>query len=81
MLSAGLIFIPMIAFTITILAVVFPNLIDLDHCPLSELCPALDESRLAFSSDYYIDFHLISVINSKLCVSSGHDDGVRVRRC
>lgn len=55
-LSAAYVVVPMVVFTIAILVIIFSNLLDLDHCPQSELCPLIDKPGLAVSSDYYINF-------------------------
>lgn len=46
----------MVAFTITILTIVFSHTIDLDECLQHDLCPFNDTSSSANSSDYYVDF-------------------------
>ena len=53
---AFLVVVPVIAFTITIISIVFVNLIDLNECPDRDLCPYTGSSGPANSSNYYVDF-------------------------
>lgn len=55
LLAASFVVIPMVAFTITIVAIVFSNIVDPKHCPRPELCPYRDVAAVN-SSDYYVDF-------------------------
>lgn len=56
MLLFSLVVVPMIAFTIAILAVVFSNIRDLNGCPDPGLCPYIGNAGPANSSNYYVDF-------------------------
>jgi hypothetical protein len=51
-----LVIVPMIAFTVTIISIVFVNSIDLNDCPDHDLCPYTNSPGPANSSDYYVDF-------------------------
>lgn len=53
---AFLVVVPIIAFTITLISIVFVNVIDLDECPDRALCPYTRNSGPANSSNYYVDF-------------------------
>lgn len=55
-LASSLIVIPMVAFTITILWVVFANKLHQAGCPYPELCPGPDVVNITSPSHYYIDF-------------------------
>lgn len=55
LVAASLIVIPMVAFTVAILAIVFSNIVDLYHCPEPELCPYRNVLPTN-GSDYYVDF-------------------------
>jgi hypothetical protein len=54
-LTSSLVVVPMVAFTVALLSMVFANRVNLDHCPHSSLCPYTDGSSPANSSDYYVD--------------------------
>ncbi|KAJ8108294.1 hypothetical protein OPT61_g8272 [Boeremia exigua] len=54
--TSSLVIVPMVAFTVTILAIVFTHTIDLDECLQQGLCPYDNTSRPGNSSDYYVDF-------------------------
>jgi hypothetical protein len=51
-LACGLVVIPMIAFTITLLCIVFSKIVSLDRCPYPDLCP----TNSTDSAYYYVDF-------------------------
>lgn len=53
--SCAVVMTPMIAFTVTILVVLYSNLIDLGYCPSSELC-SYSTARRNNATDYYVDF-------------------------
>jgi ABC-type Fe3+ transport system permease subunit len=54
---AFLVVVPIIAFTVTIISIVFVNSIDLNDCPDRDLCPYTNTTPgPANSSDYYVDF-------------------------
>jgi hypothetical protein len=53
---AFLVVVPIIAFTVTIISIVFVNSIDLNDCPDRDLCPYANSPGPANSSDYYVDF-------------------------
>jgi ABC-type Fe3+ transport system permease subunit len=53
---AFLVVVPVIAFTITIISIVFVNIVDLNECPDRDLCPYTDSLGPANSSNYYVDF-------------------------
>jgi hypothetical protein len=55
-LLSSAVVVPMLAFTITMLAVVFSHNLDLNACPDPGLCPYLDTPGPANSSYYYVDF-------------------------
>lgn len=55
LLSSASFILPMVAFTIALLAVVFLKRIDLDHCPYPELCPYLHGRGPSNSSACYVD--------------------------
>jgi hypothetical protein len=56
MLLSSLVVLPMVAFTVTMLVVVFSNMIDLNGCPDPGLCPYINNTGPANSSHYYVDF-------------------------
>jgi hypothetical protein len=56
MLLSSSVVVPMIAFTITMLAIVFSNIIDLNGCPDPGLCPYIGKPGPADSSHYYVDY-------------------------
>jgi hypothetical protein len=56
MLLSSLVVVPMITFTITMLAFVFSNKIDLNGCPDPGLCPYIGNAGPANSSHYYVEF-------------------------
>ncbi|KAK7179762.1 hypothetical protein PSPO01_14154 [Paraphaeosphaeria sporulosa] len=55
-LACGIVVIPMIAFTIAIIWVVFVNLINENHCPYPELCPGRDILNASSKHYYYVDY-------------------------
>ncbi|KAH6644208.1 hypothetical protein C7974DRAFT_439475 [Boeremia exigua] len=55
LLSSAFIVVPMVAFTITVLVVLFSNVVDLDYCPPSQLCNHTVTAGMN-STDYYVDF-------------------------
>ncbi|KAL5446676.1 hypothetical protein PMIN07_001393 [Paraphaeosphaeria minitans] len=55
-LACGIVVIPMIAFTIAIIWVVFANLINENRCPYPELCPGRDILNASSKHYYYVDY-------------------------
>lgn len=55
-LACALVCVPMIAFTITIICIVFIHQVDLNYCPSPNLCYKPHAGVKAESSDYYVDF-------------------------
>ncbi|KAF1840313.1 uncharacterized protein K460DRAFT_421289 [Cucurbitaria berberidis CBS 394.84] len=55
-LTCSLVFVPMVAFTVTLLSIVFSRRVDLQHCPFPELCPDLNSLNSLHGSNYYVDF-------------------------
>jgi hypothetical protein len=54
--ACSLVTIPMVAFTIAIVSLVFINRIDIDYCPYPQLCHDVNTPDTVMGSDYYVDF-------------------------
>lgn len=55
-LACGLVILPMLAFTIALVYIVFTNLLDHTPCPYPDLCPGPELLNTTSGSYYYVDF-------------------------
>ncbi|KAF2744677.1 hypothetical protein M011DRAFT_408147 [Sporormia fimetaria CBS 119925] len=55
-LSCSLIVLPLVAFTVALLWIVFRNLVDQTPCPFPDLCPGSDLLNATDKQYYYVDF-------------------------
>jgi hypothetical protein len=55
-LACVLVTVPMVVFSAVILGIVYAKRVNLEYCPIPDLCPSLDGRNSSDSSNYYVDF-------------------------
>jgi hypothetical protein len=55
-LACALVTVPMVVFSAVILGIVYAKRVNLEYCPIPDLCPSLDGRNSSDSSNYYVDF-------------------------